>query len=345
MKTFGGLVCGLFIALYLLGSPVWAEEEAVLAAQVLRGGAQSYHTTRSEWLPAEIRFVFQEVKYEVRLEVDPKAYNADTAEAETLSRRRNEQGGNIGEVIQFALHKAKPVAPLAIALRDAAPANDTATLAAFLLTFVHALPYKSDALTSPFDDFWRSPLQTVVDREIDCEDSSILYASLLTDLGIASALILVPGHMLTAVKGPFHGTSVDNHGQRYFVAETTGTGWKVGQLPPSHANAQMAVFPMESSAVTDTTPVRTTPVIDPTPRSAPSDAGTAPRARSHQGAGAVWLAFLALFGFVGVATMVWWVVSASQRHGIRHGGESDDRGQSYEHSHYNDSDDPWKDYR
>jgi len=53
----------------------------------------------------------------------------------------------------------------------------------FTIAFVQSLPYTVDSVTSPFDEYPRYPVETLVDGGGDCEDTSILLASLLADMG------------------------------------------------------------------------------------------------------------------------------------------------------------------
>jgi hypothetical protein len=47
------------------------------------------------------------------------------------------------------------------------------------LAFVQSLPYTSDLATSGYDEYPRFPLETLADNGGDCEDTSILYATLI----------------------------------------------------------------------------------------------------------------------------------------------------------------------
>jgi hypothetical protein len=85
-----------------------------------------------------------------------------------------------------------------------------------------------------------------VDREIDCEDSSILYSSILSGLGIQNALILIPNHMFTAVTGNFSGAFLPYQGKKYYIAETTGLGWKIGEAPNNYKNTQAQILPISA---------------------------------------------------------------------------------------------------
>ena len=120
-----------------------------------------------------------------------------------------------------------------MAMREGYDDYDTAN---FILAFVQSLPYVPDDVSTPYDEFPKFPLETIVEGGGDCEDTSILYVTLMKILGYDIALVSFPGHMMTAV----HVTSeiplpsysyFDVNGRKYYPAETTGEGWRVGMLP------------------------------------------------------------------------------------------------------------------
>ena len=48
-------------------------------------------------------------------------------------------------------------------------------------------------------EYWRYPLQTLIEKTGDCEDESILMAAILDAAGYDSGIILLPGHAMCAV--------------------------------------------------------------------------------------------------------------------------------------------------
>ncbi len=104
------------------------------------------------------------------------------------------------------------------------------------VAFVQALEYTSDDLTTGFDEYPRYPYETLYENGGDCEDTAILTAALLQELGYGVVLIELPGHMAIGVK-----CSEDNpgyyyldNGIRYCYLETTNINWEVGQLPDEY---------------------------------------------------------------------------------------------------------------
>ena len=133
----------------------------------------------------------------------------------------------------------------------------------FVLSFVQSLPYTHDDVTTGYDEFRRYAIETLIDGGGDCEDTTILVAAILRGLGEKTALIFTPGHIALGVSGNFTGSSVTHNGTKYYYCETTGTGWRVGTLPPSSSTTVTNVVPLVPSRIRSTpTPNR---IVTPTP--------------------------------------------------------------------------------
>ncbi|WP_298665711.1 hypothetical protein [uncultured Methanofollis sp.] len=113
-----------------------------------------------------------------------------------------------------------------------------------VLFFVQQLPYSSDDAPASYTggavpaqaihtpggvEYPKYPVETLVDGEGDCEDSSILAASLLTFMGYDTVLLGYSDHMAVGVQmtgnGPYYADytprSYDFGGKRYYYVETT----------------------------------------------------------------------------------------------------------------------------
>ena len=103
-----------------------------------------------------------------------------------------------------------------------------------IVLFVQQLDYVDDKVGTGYDEYPKFPLETLADEGGDCEDSAILLASLLRELGFGTALIQFPDHMGVGVRGKesIEGSYFETaDGIRYYYIETTSTGWKIGELP------------------------------------------------------------------------------------------------------------------
>ena len=110
----------------------------------------------------------------------------------------------------------------------------------FALDFVSAsIPYTVDSLP---DEWPRYPLETLVEVAGDCEDTGILYCSIVRTRVLSTHLLFFPSHVASAVPvgwdfiaGQDYSIAYYVHqGAYYVLCETTGDPpgyWRVGQLP------------------------------------------------------------------------------------------------------------------
>ena len=103
-----------------------------------------------------------------------------------------------------------------------------------LISFVQSLPYTYDNVSTPYDEYPRFPVETLVFGGGDCEDTSILTAALLYEMGYDVILINPPGHMAVGVNIETYGTSWTFEEEDYYYIETTGEGWQIGDCPEEY---------------------------------------------------------------------------------------------------------------
>ncbi len=119
----------------------------------------------------------------------------------------------------------------------------------FVLAFVQCLPYTSDNETTGHDDFPRFPLETLADGGGDCEDTAILFATLVLILNYSAVFICPPGHRAVGVWGSalLPGSSYLYNGRDYFYCETTGEGWKFGDLPSTFQGVPAHIYAIDEN--------------------------------------------------------------------------------------------------
>lgn len=122
-----------------------------------------------------------------------------------------------------------------------------------VIAFVQSLPYTSDLATTGYDEYPRYPIETLVDDGGDCEDTAILAAAILNEMGYGTVLLRLPGHMAVGVKcsDGFPGTYYEFRGSKYYYVDTTCKNWPIGVLPDEYKNSSVTVFPMIQSPVID----------------------------------------------------------------------------------------------
>jgi len=112
----------------------------------------------------------------------------------------------------------------------------------FVLSFAQqALIYTKDEGEYP-----RYPVESLVDGIGDCEDYSILGASILKLMGYEVALLLLPTHVALGVAGAadIKGHFQEYQGNRYYYCEMTEAGWQIGELPEGQENQKIEVCPV-----------------------------------------------------------------------------------------------------
>lgn len=124
---------------------------------------------------------------------------------------------------------------------------DAAEKAAFVARFVQSLPYTLDSVSTGYDNYPRYPIETLVDETGDCEDASVLLATLLYGLGYPVALVEFDSHLGVAVAVPDAPGNVEIDGREYSYIEATSTGWNIGELPPSYRGESIDLHYVEDS--------------------------------------------------------------------------------------------------
>jgi len=121
------------------------------------------------------------------------------------------------------------------------------------VAFVQSLQYTEDQVTAGFDQYSSYPVETLIDRGGDCEDSTILLAAILRQLGYGCVLLGLfdaqPAHMALGVKGDdsIPGTYYEHSGSRYYYVEATGEGWQIGQMPDFDGSTSAEIITIEPS--------------------------------------------------------------------------------------------------
>ena len=71
----------------------------------------------------------------------------------------------------------------------------------FILAFVQSIPYKLDNASTPYQDYPRFPVETLVDNVGDCKSHSILFATLMLILGYGTVFLNPPDHLAVGILG------------------------------------------------------------------------------------------------------------------------------------------------
>ncbi|RPJ50346.1 MAG: PEGA domain-containing protein [Methanobacteriota archaeon] len=108
------------------------------------------------------------------------------------------------------------------------------------LALVQSLTYREDNDSVGLEEYPRYPLETLAAGGGDCEDTAILAAALLSEMGYDPALIEFPGHISLGIRcdGASGRTWYESGGNRYCYLETTGVGWEIGELPDEYRSVR-----------------------------------------------------------------------------------------------------------
>lgn len=117
----------------------------------------------------------------------------------------------------------------------------------FVISFVQNLPYTEDDVTTGWDEYPRYPIETLFNRGGDCEDTSILVASILDEMGYNVCLLILENenHCAVGIDIPsVYGSYYTYDGKKYYYLETTGDGWTIGEIPPDFEDTTAYIYPI-----------------------------------------------------------------------------------------------------
>lgn len=121
----------------------------------------------------------------------------------------------------------------------------------FAASFVQNLDYKLDSDTNTSVEYARYPVETLFNGDGgggDCEDLSILMASILDKIDIDVALLRLPNHMAVGVKLDEDVLpQYDYYTENYYFLETTSVAPSCGYIPSSSKSpSELTVYPISS---------------------------------------------------------------------------------------------------
>ena len=132
-------------------------------------------------------------------------------------------------------------------IQDIAKSNSytDAAVVRELAKFVQdVIEYQYDWESTGAAEYPRYPIETLFEGRGDCEDTSILMAALLKELGYDVGFFELPGHLAVALRTSDDyagGSYYEINGHRYLYIESTGSGWNIGEIPED-VQGQQATF-------------------------------------------------------------------------------------------------------
>jgi hypothetical protein len=112
------------------------------------------------------------------------------------------------------------------------------------VSFVQSLEYFIDKEVSGDDEYPKYPLETLMDQGGDCEDTSILLAAMLKEMGYGVVLLGCSDHMAVGIQGSetLPGAYFEYDGRRYYYIETTGSGYGIGEIPEAFQETKADIY-------------------------------------------------------------------------------------------------------
>jgi len=117
----------------------------------------------------------------------------------------------------------------------------------FAAAFIQSLPYIDDVYTG-YDEYPKYPIETLFEKNGDCEDTSYLTAAIISAMNIDIELVLLPGHMAIAAWADCDtsGTYYKVGDKCYYYIETTGDGFSLGEIPDDYKYNQATLIDISS---------------------------------------------------------------------------------------------------
>jgi hypothetical protein len=116
-----------------------------------------------------------------------------------------------------------------------------------VVAFVQCIVYETDIdpVTKPSRDYWKYPIETLADGNGDCEDTAILTAALLKEMGHDVAIVLLPDHAAVAIACTnCNGYYYPLNDKRYYYLETTGAGFSPGTMDVKYHSSKATLIPL-----------------------------------------------------------------------------------------------------
>jgi hypothetical protein len=181
---------------------------------------------------------FKDNNYELSVEIPKDAYiGYRTSNVDRMPQNT----GDDGAMASFVTSNDDVVKDVAYQLRSFAQNenyNQSDTVNFILFFIQNNIRYTSDNESKGCMEYWRYPVETLVDKKGDCEDTSVLFASIMDALNYDVVLLFYLidedfGHLAVGINiEEGMGEYIEFKGEKYYYCETTTLGYKIGELPP-----------------------------------------------------------------------------------------------------------------
>ena len=113
-----------------------------------------------------------------------------------------------------------------------------------------AIHFVQKAITYAYDynengqrvEYPKYPIETLYEGKGDCEDTTILLAGILSEMGYGVVILEYSDHVAVGVySSNATGSYYTHNGRNYYYLETTGENWGIGEVPDQYKNVSAYV--------------------------------------------------------------------------------------------------------
>ena len=180
---------------------------------------------------------FKNSNYEISLDIPIEKYEYYL----NLDVNRTPQQRGIIAMASYVTQRDKVIIQLSEKLNNIIKNQGFNTVEAsnFILRFIQEnIQYTLDNETKGCIEYWRFPVETLVEKRGDCEDSSVLFSSIMESLDYDTVLLFYIlendiGHLAVGVNINivFSGDYIEYKNIKYYYCETTSYGFNLGEIP------------------------------------------------------------------------------------------------------------------
>jgi len=196
------------------------------------------------------QWTFNNKNWEISLEIPIEKYE----HYRDLDVNRAPQNVGIFAMASFVTSGDQVVETLANKLKILAEDenfNESNTIN-FILRFIQEnVNYVLDNESKDCTEYWRYPVETLVEKKGDCEDSSVLFASIIDALEYNTVLLFYVlegdiGHLAVGIhlEGGSYGEYIIYNNEKYYYCETTSYGFNIGEIPSDIKNDPDKIIPV-----------------------------------------------------------------------------------------------------
>jgi hypothetical protein len=114
----------------------------------------------------------------------------------------------------------------------------------FILSFIQeCIEYEEDIDSKGLEEYWKYPIETLIERNGDCEDSSILFQSIIKNTGYEVIMLfyIIDDNIGHLASGVYIGENISGHSVKhndkiFYYCETTSVGYRIGEKPTDIPN-------------------------------------------------------------------------------------------------------------